>query len=186
MRFIFEEVIYEFIVLPFGLACSPKRFRTLTRLVSKLGSSRGIRAIFQINDILVLGSSFEDCQERVRWLYDLLVHLGFIINHRRSDLVPSQRFRFLGLIWDTIQMRMGLTMERVIKIRNIAQVVVDNPIITYLQAMKLQESVISAVHGVPYAKAGGGELQRFILAIDLSDNDYSKKIHVSEKLRKEA
>ena len=83
-------------------------------------------------------------------------------------------------------MRMSLTMERVIKIRNIAQVVVDNPIITYLQAMKLQEGVINAVHGVPYAKARGGELQQIISAIDLLDNDYSKKIHVSEKLRKEA
>ena len=155
MRFIFEEVIYEFIVLPFGLTCSPRIFTVTTRFVAGLGRSRGIRSIFYIDDILVLGSSFQECMEKVMWLHDLLVHLGFIINHRKSDLVPSQRFRFLGLIWDTIQMRMSLTMERVMRIRNKAQVVVDNPIITCLQATALEGSIISAIHGVPYARARG-------------------------------
>ena len=102
MRFIFEKVIYEFIVLPFGLTCSPRIFTLTTQFVAGLGRCRGIRSIFYIDDILVLASSFKECQEQVMWLHDLLTDLGFIINHRKSDLVPSQKFRFLGLIWDTI------------------------------------------------------------------------------------
>ena len=89
------------------------------------------------------------------WLHDLLTHLGFIINHRKSDLVPSQKFRFLGLIWDTILMRMCLTEERVLKIRAKAKVVVNNPVITCFQATALEGSIISAIDGVPYARARG-------------------------------
>ena len=179
MRFIFEEVIYEFIVLPFGLTCSPRMFTITTRFVAGLGRSRGIRSIFYIDDILVLASSFEECQEKVMWLHDLLIHLGFIINHRKSDLLPSQKFRFLGLIWDTIQMR-------VLKIRERAKVVVNNPIITCYQAAALEGSIISAMHGVPYARAKGRKLQRAMSAVDLTDNHYTKKFHVSEEVREEA
>ena len=77
-------------------------------------------------------------------------------------------------------------MERVLKIRDRAQVVVDNPIITCLQASALEGSIISAIHGVPYARARGQELQQAISAVDLTDNDYTKKIHVSKEVRKEA
>ena len=77
-------------------------------------------------------------------------------------------------------------MERVLEIRDRAKVVVDNPIITCLQATALEGSIISAIHGVPYARARGRELQQAISAIDLTDNDYTKKIHVSEAVRKEA
>ena len=120
------------------------------------------------------------------WLHDTLTCLGFLINHRKSDLVPSQKFRLLGLIWDTILLRLSLTEERVLKIRSKAKVVVNNSVISCFQAAALEGSIISAIDGVPYARERGRSLQHAISAIDLTDNDYRKKLHVSKEVREEA
>jgi len=65
-------------------------------------------------------------------------------------------------------------------------VVVYNPIISCLQATALEGSIISAMHGVPYARARGRKLQQAISSVNLSDNDYTKTFQVSEEVREEA
>ena len=136
--------------------------------------------------ILVLARTAEECARKVAWLYDLLVSLGFLINHRKSELIPTQHFTYLGLAWNTVDLTVSLTEERVLKIRKKAQLVFDSQVVTCRQAAALEGSIISAMDAVPYARAKGRRLQQALSAIDLSDNDYSKILVVTEKIRNEA
>ena len=113
-------------------------------------------------------------------------HLVFLINHRKSELIPTQHFTYLGLAWNTVDLTVSLTEERVLKIRKKAQLVFDSQVVTCRQAAALEGSIISAMDAVPYARAKGRRLQQALSAIDLSDNDYSKILVVTEKIRNEA
>ena len=68
--------------------------------------TRGIRSIFYLDDILILGSSKEECLAHLTTALTLLAQVGFIVNHKKLCLVPAQRFRFLDLDLD-LDLRMG-------------------------------------------------------------------------------
>jgi hypothetical protein len=56
-----RDCLYRFCVLPFGLFPVPKVFTALTKFVmAKLGI-KGIRTVFYIDVILILGSTYTIC-----------------------------------------------------------------------------------------------------------------------------
>ena len=67
----------------------------------KLLRAMGIHMIILLDDILVIGSTEEECWVNVAMALKVLVEAGFMINHKKSNLIPSQRFQYLGLIWDS-------------------------------------------------------------------------------------
>jgi hypothetical protein len=58
--------------------------------------AKGIRTIFYIDDILILGPSYNICLENTLEALHLLINAGFIIHGEKSCLVPSTDFPFLG------------------------------------------------------------------------------------------
>ena len=83
-------------VLPFGLCLAPLIFTMVTKPLQAFLYRRGIWAIFYLDDILILGSSREECLAHLMTVLSLLSRVGFIVNHTKSCLVPAQQFRFLG------------------------------------------------------------------------------------------
>lgn len=102
LRFIWRGKLYEFLVLPFGLSTAPFIFTKVTRPVAAFLRAQGIRLIFYLDDILILGQTFQECLLNVEKAVSLLQMAGFLINWKKSSLVPTQRFLFLGLWWDTV------------------------------------------------------------------------------------
>jgi hypothetical protein len=58
--------------------------------------AKGIRTIFYIDDILILGPSYNICLKNTLEALHLLINAGFIIHGEKSCLVPSTDFPFLG------------------------------------------------------------------------------------------
>jgi hypothetical protein len=67
------------------------------RVKAKLGR-QGIRTIFYLDDILVLGSSFQICLSNLQEALSLLMKVGFLINWEKSSLIPTTNFTFLGML----------------------------------------------------------------------------------------
>ena len=101
LRFGWKGRIYEFLVLPFGICIAPFIFTKLTKPVAAYLRSLGIRCIFYLDDILVMGPSEAECQRNVDCVLLTLRSAGFIINEKKSCLAPRQIFRYLGLVWNT-------------------------------------------------------------------------------------
>ena len=101
LRFGWKGKLYQFLVLPFGLCSAPLVFTRVTKPLKAFLHSRGIRSIFYLDDILIVGSSRQSCVDNVEAALLLLRRVGFIVNLKKSSLVPSQDFRFLGLQWST-------------------------------------------------------------------------------------
>ena len=85
LRFFWDGVLYEFLVLPFGLVTATFVFTKLTKPVAAFLRAMGIRIIFYLDDILVIGSSEEQCRVNVEMTLKVLVEAGFVINHKKSN-----------------------------------------------------------------------------------------------------
>ena len=70
------------------------------RPVSAWAHSHGIKLLHYLDDWLVLSSSEQEAKQAVQSLLSLCRTLGIVIN-KKSDLVPSQTAKYLGMTIDT-------------------------------------------------------------------------------------
>ena len=101
LRFMSEGAVYQFQALCFGLSTAPQVFTRVFAVVSAWAHSHGIRLLWYLDDWLVLSSSEKEAKQAVQSLLSLCRTLGIVINEKKSDLVPSQTAKYLGMTIDT-------------------------------------------------------------------------------------
>ena len=95
--------------------------KVLKPVISHL-QENGYRVVIFLDDILLIGSSVEECLSQLSFLRDLLQSLGFVINVNKSQLIPVTRIVYLGFLIDTISMTLSLPDEKVDKIYALARI----------------------------------------------------------------
>lgn len=106
--FWFDGRMYRFDVLPFGVSVAPYVFHHMLRpLVSWLRQA-GVRICAYLDDLLILGSSAEECRRHGQLVADLLADLGFRIHPDKSELIPATTRTFLGFVVDSTAMTLRL------------------------------------------------------------------------------
>ena len=95
LRFHHKETSYQFTSLPFGLATAPLVFTSLVKEVKLLALKQDIRLHQYLDDWLIRASSQDEAQKHTVKLLSLIQDLGFIVNLRKSELNPQQRFDFI-------------------------------------------------------------------------------------------
>ena len=96
LRFHFKGVTYQFTSLPFRLATAPLIFTSIVKEVKLMALQSGIRLHQYLDDWLIHAPSEQQCTVQTQKLLKLVKDLGFIVNLKKSELKPSQRFDFLG------------------------------------------------------------------------------------------
>ena len=91
-----KGISYQFTSLPFGLATAPLIFTSIVKEVRLLALQQGIRIHQYLDDWLIHAPSQEECHKQTQKLLNLIQELGFLVNHKKSELIPSQRVDFLG------------------------------------------------------------------------------------------
>ena len=117
LRFMVDQIRYQFTCLQFGLSCAPWAFTKVLKPVSAFLRSVGVRLIIYIDDILVIGKTPDEVRNHVEALIALLEGLGFIVNMEKSVLTPSQQIEFLGLLLNTPSMCLTLPGHKIRTIR---------------------------------------------------------------------
>ncbi len=103
LRFAFGGRAYQYRVLPFGLALSPRTFTKCVDAALVPLHLQGIRIMNYIDDWLILAQSH---QLAVRHRDDVFAHLkelGLRLNAKKSVLSPLQMTTFLGVTWRACQ-----------------------------------------------------------------------------------
>ena len=121
LRFMSEGTVYQFKALCFGLSTAPQVFTRVFAAVSAWAHSRGIRLLRYLDDWLVLSSSEKKAKESIRELLSLCRTLGIVINEKKSDLVPSQSAKYLGMTIDTGAGKVFQSLARVEKFLTVAE-----------------------------------------------------------------
>ena len=120
LRFMSEGTVYQFKALCFGLSTAPQVFTRVFAAVSAWAHSRGIRLLRYLDDWLVLSSSERKAKQSIRELLSLCHTLGIVINEK-SDLVPSQAAKYLGMTIDTSAGKVFPSLARVEKFLSVAE-----------------------------------------------------------------
>ena len=121
LRFFVGGVVYQFKVLCFGLSTAPQVFTRVFDLISKWVHARGIRLLRYLDDWPIMGSSEPTVRQHIWDLLSFCHSLGIVINEEKSDLVPMQRARYLGMEFDTVAARIYPTVARVDKFLTVAE-----------------------------------------------------------------
>lgn len=151
VRFEWKDTLYEYTCLPFGLSCSPRIFTKLMKPVVEYLRSRNHVSVIYLDDMLLIGQSYNQCQNNVIETRSLLEKLGLLVNEKKSTLTPTNELKYLGFIFNTKDMTMELPDQKRIKIRKICFNVINSKSISILKAAELIGYLGSASPAVPYS-----------------------------------
>ena len=186
LRFSFDNQIYEFQVLPFGLATAPLVFTKIMKPIVSYLREKGFLSVIYLDDFLLLGDTFSDCQRNVNETITFLEDLGFILNFKKSSLNPSQELRYLGFIINSLDMSIILPEVKRLSLLNRVKR------FSFLKKCKLRDfasligSLISACRAVPYGflYTRGFERENYLACLD-SENNYNAKISLPRRLQED-
>ena len=185
LRFIWKGKIYEFVVLPFGLCTAPFIFTKMTRPIAAFLRAKGIRIIFYLDDILVIASSLQECQLHLKLVMDTLQGAGFIINWKKSSLIPAQRFLFLGLWWDTALEMVSLEERKLLSLHRQASLLQSVLHQTCQAVMKLLGFMTAAIPAVPLIRLHCRLLQRSLNSVYKTSSDLRRPLPLSQGAQEE-
>ena len=115
----------------------------------------------------------------------LLRRLGFLLNIKKCNLVPSQKFTYLGHIWNTVEWTVQLKTEREIKLRKAAVKLGAHTVAKCRDVAAFIGRVQSVVLAVPLARARVRMLQWDFLASCVTEQDFNKNMEISGTAREE-
>jgi len=91
-----QTEVYQWVVLPFGLTSSPRVFtKVLVPLVRHV-HSQGHKLNPYIDDLIGASRTREKSVEGAQLIVTTLLELGFLINVKKSTLIPTQDLMHLG------------------------------------------------------------------------------------------
>ncbi len=150
LRFAFRGKAYQYRVLPFGLALSPRTFTKCVDAALAPLRLQGIRILNYIDDWLILAHSE---QLAVRHRDVVLAHmkeLGLRLNAEKSVLSPFQRTTYLGVVWDSTTMQARLSPARIESILNTVRRVREGLSLTVKQFQRLLGLMAAASNMIPF------------------------------------
>ena len=94
---------FQFRALPFGIATAPLEFTRVVKEVKLMLQNRGIRIHQYLDDWLLRAPTQQICMEQSKQLVEFVQELGWVINFKKSELTPTQKFDFLGYRFDLVK-----------------------------------------------------------------------------------
>ena len=97
LRFSLSGRVYQFRALPMGLCTSARIFTRLIKVVKEYVQKRGIFLHQYIDDWLVHAKDPCLVHKHTQVVKHIAESLGYVINVKKSEFIPSQEFVYLGL-----------------------------------------------------------------------------------------
>ena len=101
LRFMVGGKVYQFKVLCFGLSTAPQVFTRVMAPVSAILHRTGVRLRRYLDDWLLQASSREQVLLALKTVLRLCRSLGIVVNWEKSQVIPTQRMVYLGVILDS-------------------------------------------------------------------------------------
>ena len=145
LRFMVGGKVYQFKVLCFGLSTAPQVFTRVMAPVSAILHRTGVRLRRYLDDWLLQASSREQVPLALETVLQLCRSFGIVVNWEKSQLIPTQRMVYLGVILDSISFRASPALKRVEKLLSIGDVFLScarQPVSSWLELLGVLSSMI--------------------------------------------
>ena len=142
--------VYQFKVLCFGLSMAPQVFTQVMVPVSTFLYWSSIRLRRYLDDWLIQAASREQVLLALDTVLQLCHSLGIVVNWEKSQLVPTQRMVYLGVLLDSLSFRASPAQKRVEKLLSIGNVFLsceEQPVSSWPELLGVLSSMIQLVPG---------------------------------------
>lgn len=186
LQFIWEEDLFQFTCLPFGLSSAPWVFTKLLRPVVTLLRSRGIRLIIYLDDILVFNSCKSKLLDHMVVVKSLIESLGFVINLEKSVQIPSQSLEFLGLMIDTPSFSLSIPKAQRSNIFSVCEKLLKEKLVSLRDLASILGKLNWASIAIPYAQAHYRNLQSLYITNSRKEkSDLQFKLELSAEAKQD-
>ena len=186
LKFEWEGSLYQYRVLPNGLACAPRYFTKILQPIFTAAHLKGINCFPYIDDICIVADTAISCAEAVRELAKDLDAVGLVVHPVKSELTPSKKLKFLGFYIDTRNMVVTLPQEKIenfeqkalkllskedVKIRHVARLV--GYMVAYTQAVDyglLYQKALEKDKNEALVLSKGNFESRMVLSLEARDD----------------
>ena len=150
LKFCVWESVYQFCALCFGLSTAPQVFTCVMAPVSAIMHRHGFRILRYLDDWLILASTFQEIVRAKDFLLWLCQRLGIRVNLPKSSLIPKQTQDYLGIMIQTIPLRVFPTLKRIQKLSLLLQDFLStrsHPVSVWRQLLGIMSSMSALVPG---------------------------------------
>lgn len=179
---LFENQVYQFSCLPFGLSSAPWAFTKIFKPVVVFLRGKGFKLIVYLDDFLLISSSRSQARRDFLFVVELLESLGFVINKIKSSGEPSQSREFLGLLVDSRSLTLSLKKEKVEKMILMCRKLLSQDEVFLWELSSVMGSFAWAISSIPFAQAHYRRLQHRCL-IESTKLNFSAKITLDNESR---
>ena len=137
------------------------------------------------DDILISGRTKTDCLQKAKKVMTLLQECNFTINMKNSILGPTQQIEFLGLILDSIQMKVFLPEPKVLDLIESCHAILSVTSLTARSLASLQGKLSSCLQEVLPAPTFYRAIQADIHQTIGKTNNFNKKLILSSEAKSE-
>lgn len=182
LRFILNGKLYEFNVLPFGICTAPYIFTKLMKPVMKLLRSCGFLSSIYLDDLFLIGDTYNECRDNLHTSGKLLKALGFIINKEKSSHIPMTTCKYLGYILDSQKWQVSLPDEKRIKIKSELEKIKSLNRCKIRKFAQLLGLLISACPAIEYGWLFTKQLERTKFLSLQDHDDYDQYMNIPDSL----
>ena len=86
-----------------------------------------INIVIYIDDTLIVAINRQILVSQTHKVVDIFQKCGFLVNFKKSQLIPTQQIEFLGFIIDSVQFTISLTQKKRSDLLRIVNAVLANP-----------------------------------------------------------
>lgn len=184
LRFIFNNELYEFKCLPFGLSTAPFVFTKIMKPVVGYLRSKGLLSNIYLDDLLCIGDSYESCSHNLELSCKLFESLGLIINWEKSNLRPSRSCKYLGFIINTEIMSISLPDQKKATILSLLKKFEVKITCQISEFAQLIGTLISSCSGVEYGLLHCKSLENVkVKALRRANMNFDCKMSIPNSIR---
>ncbi|KZS09709.1 Uncharacterized protein APZ42_025993 [Daphnia magna] len=175
---------FKYTCFPSGLCGSPWVFTKLLKVAVTFLRRSGIRLVIYLDDLLIVGTTVEECSNAVAQVINVLESLGFLINFNKFETVPTQCIEYIGLITNSVSITVCLTDKKICDICRLCIEVLKKGECSLRQLAKKIGNPNWASFAVNFAQAHFHSLQAtFISSSQANNNNLDTVISLNENIR---
>lgn len=184
LRFVFEDTLYQFTALPYGLCTAPSTFTKLLKPVVSYLRRQGFLSTIYLDDYLCIGSTFEECVANRDATLHIFQCLGLIVNYEKSTLTPETACKFLGFIINSHSMTLELPQDKQISIKTLLSKFMKQKNCKIREFAKLLGTLVAACPAVPYGPVHLKimERERYLALLHNKDN-FNAVMNLPDKIQ---
>ena len=184
LRFAFRGTVYQFQTLAFGLTSAPRVFTKVVITLIAFLRQKGIQIHAFLDDWLIVNKDRRNLMQDVEYTLTTLKKLGFLVNHKKSMLSPSQIVEYLGAAFHFNQGFATITEDRWTKIQEHVTVFLKSSTVSAHQFLVLLGIMASCIDLAPLARLHMRPIQLYLLSKwRPGSHDLEKMIQVEKILK---